>query len=153
MQQPKCHLCKLPRTPLFPLLSLVVLVTIVVVVSGPATSYGTEYSRQLSTATNECGNGYFATQIVCSNDQSVIQGRHNVVTGSSYQTGQSSPYLSDSGPLLGEDGSSTNGEQSNDNANDGQQTEAPPIQPADEVTVAGDPTIRVFPCCDDMPSE
>lgn len=121
--------------------------------TGSIDSYGAEYSQTIS-ASNDCGNGYFATQIMCANDQSDIQGRGNIFIDTSHQTGISSSYAYDEEGSE-DDESSSNGEQPLDGPNTppgaGDNESQPPSQPTGEVAATGDPTIQVFPCCDEMP--
>lgn len=79
------------------------------------TTYGTEYSQYRSTQTNECGNGYFATQIMCSNGQASIQGSENIITGLGYQTSASCYHTSESNSIYRDDNSPSNGEQPTNN--------------------------------------
>jgi hypothetical protein len=97
--------------------------------------FGAEYSHTSTSAVNDCGNGYLATEIYCTNHQSAIIGDNNKVAISSGITPQ--------------DGASTNVERtsSNDDQNSPDNGNQLPV----DLSVVADPTLVVFPCCDDMP--
>jgi hypothetical protein len=138
---------KFTRISVFTLLALLVIGMLAHI--GAYTTYGTEYSQYTSTQTNECGNGYFATQIMCYNDQTSIQGSNNIITDLGYQSSSSSSdYMLESNSMLLDD----DGSGGADGSENGEQ-QTPLTQPANEVAATGDPTLRVFPCCDDMPIE
>jgi hypothetical protein len=102
---------------------------------GSPVAYGAKYSHTGTSAVNDCGNGYLATEIYCTNHQSAIIGEHNHVAISSGITPQ--------------DAASTNAERpsSNDDQNSPDNGNQLPI----DLSADADPTLVVFPCCDDMP--
>lgn len=103
---------------------------------GSPVAFGAKYSHTGTSAVNDCGNGYLAAEIYCTNHQSAIIGDNNKVAISSGITPQ--------------DGvSSTNDERtsSNDDQNSPDNGNQLPV----DLSAVVDPTMVVFPCCDDMP--
>ena len=115
--------------------------------------YGEKYSYITTTATNECGNGFFATEINCANDQSIIAGDHNLanINSISHKGSSSSSYAEDRGALVEELSSDNQNPPVDDdisdtvpNENNNQLTANP--------TDTNDPSLLVLPCCDEMPA-
>jgi hypothetical protein len=122
--------------------------------------FAAKYSQSVST-TNNCGNGFLASGILCSNNQAAVQGSDNVVTVDS-QSRQADPSMNAE--------TNNNADPSQDSQNPDQSFAAKPSDngqgptdyntvpeggslppPTNQLTVVSDPTIRVFPCCDEMP--
>jgi hypothetical protein len=119
-------------------------------------------SHSVST-TNNCGNGFLASGISCSNNQAAVQGSDNVVTLDS-QSRQADPSVNaETNNNADPSQESQNPDQSlaekpSDNGQGPTDDNAVPergslLAPANQLTVVGDPTIRVFPCCDEMPGD
>ena len=116
--------------------------------------YGAGYSHVTTSATNDCGNGPLATEINCANDQGTTSGDDNVAssggispTGSASSTETSIDRGSvreqvasnDQNPTIDDNDSNT---APDDNGN----------QPQANPSLMNDPTLVVFPCCDEMPT-
>jgi hypothetical protein len=102
---------------------------------GSPVAFGAEYSHTSTRAVNYCGNGYFAAEIYCTNHQTEIIGDNNIVATSSGHTQQ--------------DWASTNAERTS--SNDDQKSPDNGNQLPVDLSAVTDPTLVVFPCCDDMP--
>jgi hypothetical protein len=102
---------------------------------GSPVAFGAEYSHTSTSAVNYCGNGYLATEVYCTNHLSAIIGDNNKVATSSGITSQ--------------DGTSTNAERTS--SNDDQNSPDSGNQLTVDLSPVADPTLVVFPCCDDMP--
>lgn len=131
------------------------LVVGIMIDSGLMVAYGTQYSQYAATQTNDCGNGFLASGVNCSNDLSTIQGDSNIVvnegvTPSNHGTYSDGGYSDrdKSAGISGGAGENSDSEQGTD--------------PLDETVNGGvsenpstgstnDPTRIVLPCCDEMP--
>lgn len=115
--------------------------------------FAKEYS-QTTSQTDQCGNGSLPLNIFCSNQDSQIQGDENVVTSTQGQSIQPSDSHSLIGPDAEQQGktvapttNSTSGTEVDNSNNDNGGVN-------NEFTSSNeDPTLMVFPCCDEMPGD
>jgi hypothetical protein len=119
-----------------------------------------DYSQSSSQA-NTCGNGFLASEVLCSNEQSEIQGDENIVSGFADQTAEPSGIGSYDTNKMGDGpkSDSTGQDQSNSNStgqeevklnnNINDNTNAEKEVPSS--STVDDPTLLVLPCCDEMP--
>jgi len=121
----------------------------------PMIVYGAKYSHQVTTATNDCANGPFVSGVICGNDQTIIDGDHNVATTNdvSSQLGSSSFNDDNEGDRgIHNEEPSDDQNLSNDDSTDTVADENDSQLPLGPEVLISDPTIRVFPCCDEMPA-
>lgn len=121
----------------------------IIVGPGSMVAYGTEYSQYAATQTNDCGNGFFASGVNCANDLSTIQGDNNIIVSESITPSTHGPYT-DGGHSYNMESAGKGTSDSNQGAEipDGTKNgdSGNPVGSAVE-----DPSLRVFPCCDEMP--
>jgi hypothetical protein len=120
--------------------------------------YAVEYAGQSQTLSNTCGNGLFSTDISCQNRQVAIQGDDNVVTTQGHSsitdTFGSDPvenvnFPDSDVPPNDEDNQQPPTEGDNSVPPGDDQTPISPPNGASDPTIS-DPTLMVFPCCDEM---
>ena len=143
-------------------------------------AYTKEYS-QSSSQVNTCGNGFLASEVLCSNKQYEIQGDENIVFGFAAQTSEVSGIASHDTKMIGDEPKSdstgqkeltsdSTGQQELTSDSTGQQELTSDSTGQQEVKLSNnindntnaeeeippsstveDPTLLALPCCDEMP--
>lgn len=110
--------------------------------TGSTEAYAKDYS-QSDSQIEDCGNGSFASDVLCSNQQTQVQGDNNLITDTAEQSSTSNGE--NSSPLIANadniNGPNTSNEMTQEDSN---REESLPVP-------EGDPTLIVLPCCDLMP--
>lgn len=109
--------------------------------TGSTEANAKDYSQSDSQIEN-CGNGSFALDVFCSNQQTQVQGDNNLISDTAEQSSNSNG--DNSSPLIANadniNGSNTSDEMTQEDSNHEESLPVP----------EGDPTLIVLPCCDMM---
>ena len=103
-----------------------------------------DYSQN-SSQTDYCGNGAFASNVFCSNQESEVQGDDNVISAAGQSSGGNTTPLDHTGDNIAPTTASDD--------NTDSQTNADVLNPEDNTSSHEDPMLLILPCCDEMPGD